>query len=395
MQAAPASYKVAGSRKETDKVNIAYRFRAYPTKEQEEYFARVFGCCRFLWNHFLADDREHYKIIGTSIGNSPADYKDIFPFLAEVDNYALCNVQKNYNKAWKAYFAGNNEMPHFKKKGKCKNSFTTNVSHGNIRPEGNGIRLPIMPGGILELLIHRGFPEGMTLKSVIVTKEPDGCYYASLLYEYPAKTTQEPLKEGRIRAVGLDMSMKELFVSSDGELGDYPRFYRQAEERLAKAQRDLSRMVPGSKHYEEQKQKVARIHAHVKHQRQDFLQKLSTDLVRRYDIICIEDLDMHAMAQALNLGKSVSDNGWGMFVHMLEYKCRNAGKFLIKIGKWVPSSQTCSVCGYKNPEVKDLSVRKWICPVCGTFHDRDQNAAQNILQEGLRIYYNEILTQAA
>ena len=383
-----ASYRVAGSRKDTDKQNIAFRFRAYPTKEQEAYFSRVFGCCRFLWNTFLGDDLEHIGVMGTRLGNTPADYKDIYPFLSEVDNYALCNVQKNYNKAWKAYYAGNNEKPGFKKKGKCKESFTTNVSHGNIRLCGDGIRLPLLPGKVLPLLMHREVPDGMKMKSVTVTREPDGSYYASILYEYEAKTTLVLEKEAPLKTVGLDMSMKELFVSSDGEMGDYPRYFRESEDRLAKAQRKLSRMEKGSNNYLRQKEKVAKIHAVIKHQRRDFLHKLSSRLVCRYDVICIEDLDMHAMAQTLNLGKSVSDNGWGTFVRMLEYKCRHAGKYIVKIGKWVPSSQACSVCGYLNKDVKDLSVRKWYCPSCGAFHDRDANAAQNILQEGLSIYYS-------
>lgn len=386
-QTTPASYKVAGSRQSVDKLNTAFRFRAFPTKNQEEYFSRVFGCCRFLWNKFLGDDKEHHEIMGTRIDNTPADYKDDYPFLSEVDSYALCNVQKNYNKAWKAYFAGNNDMPHFKKKGKCKDSYTTNFSHGNIYLVGQGIRLPKLPDGPLPLKMHRVIPEGLSLKSVTITKESDGCYYASILYEYSAKTTQISITDKGVRTVGLDMSMKELYVSSDSETADYPRFYRKAEDRLAKEQHKLSRMKRGSKHYENQKFKVAKIHAQVKHQRADFLQKLSTDLVNRYDIICIEDLDMHAMAQSLNLGKSVCDNGWGMFVQMLEYKCRRQGKLLIRIGKWVPSSQTCSVCGCINTDVKDLSIRKWMCPSCGAFHDRDRNAATNILNVGLSMCY--------
>lgn len=375
----------ATKRKNKDVEIYVFRYRAYPNKKQEIFFHKTFGCCRFLWNQYVADERDFYNIMGKRLGNTPADYKKDYSFLKEVDNYALCNVQQDYQKAISAFLQGEAGYPNFKKKGVCGNSYTTNVSHGNIMLdlEKNVIRLPKLPDEWLQLEIHRLPDTNKPLKSVTVKKEKDGCYYISIRFEGQAITKPAFSELDNIRAVGLDMSMKNLYVSSDKERGEYPRFYRKAQEKLAKEQRNLSRMQKGSHRYEQQKIKIAKLHAKIKHQRNDFLQKLSTDLVNRYDVICIEDLNMHGMAQSLHLGKSIHDNGWGMFVAMLEYKCRRANKHLVKIDKWYASSQTCSQCGHQNKEVKDLSVREWTCPVCGTHHDRDENAAENIKQKGL------------
>lgn len=363
----------------------ACRYRAYPTEEQLAYFVKVWGCCRFMWNQYVADNRDFYKIMGKKLNNSPADYKDDFPFLKEVDNYALLNTVIHYDEAMSAFFSGDSEYPKFKKKGKCQESYTTNFSHGNIVLYGDLLKVPKLPGRLLRLNVHRPVPEDGILKSVTISREPDGSIYVSILYEKAAKTTQLPVSIEDLKFIGLDMVMQGLYLSSDGECGDYPRFYRQMEEKLAKEQHKLSGMVKGSKNYEAQKEKIAAIHAKIKHQRWDFLHKLSYHLVMRYDVICVEDLDMHAMAQSLKLGKSVCDNGWGMFCQMLEYKCREHGKRFIKVDKWYASSQNCHQCGYKNKAVKDLSIRKWVCPQCGTFHDRDLNAAINIREEGKRM----------
>ncbi len=386
-----SKYHTAGSRKSSAPC-ITYKFRAYPTHEQKIFFAKSFGCCRFLWNQYVADESYYYSMMGESLDNTPADYKDDYPFLAEVDNYALNNVQLNYQNAMQAFFNGNVDYPKFKKKGKCKNPYKTNMSHNNIFLEGNMLRLPKIPGK-LELFVHREVPDDLKLKSVTVTLESDGAYYVSILYEEPARTTQAVPVSENIEAIGFDMSLPDFFVSSDGfDCHDMMHFFRKEEDRLAKAQKKLSRMQYGSNNYNRQKLKVAKIHAEIKHQRNDMFQKLSTWLVRHYDVICIEDLDMQGMAQSLNFGKSVNDNGWGMFVKMLEYKCNRAGKYFIKIDKWYPSSQTCSVCGYQNHNTKDLSVREWTCPQCGTSHNRDINAFINIRDEGLRLLYENVET---
>ena len=179
--------------------------------------------------------------------------------------------------------------------------------------------------------------------------------------------------------------MKELYKYSNGNEPQYPRYYRQAEKKLQREQRKLSLMQKGSKNREKQRKRVAKKHAKVANQRKDFLHKQSRQIANAYDCVCIEDLDMKAMAQSLNFGKSVSDNGWGMFVTFLRYKLDEQGKKLVKVDKFFASSQTCNVFGYKNRDTKNLRVREWDCPECGTHHDRDVNAAINIRNEGMRL----------
>ena len=214
-----------------------------------------------------------------------------------------------------------------------------------------------------------------------VSQSANGNYYASILYEYEEQVT--PVEPRTF--LGLDFSMHELYVSSSGERADYPRYYRKAEEKLGREQRKLSKMQKGSKNREKQRRRVGRLHGKIADQRRDFLHKRSRQITNAYDCVCIEDLDMKAMSQSMNYGKSVADNGWGLFTGFLEYKLEAEGKRLIKVGKTFASSQLCSCCGYRNPLTKDLSVRKWVCPECGASHDRDVNAAVNIRNEGMRI----------
>ncbi len=179
--------------------------------------------------------------------------------------------------------------------------------------------------------------------------------------------------------------MHGLYKDSNGDEPDYPRYYRQAEERLVKECRKLSKMQKGSNNRNKQRIKVANLYEKVTNQRRDFLHKQSRQIANAYDCVCIEDLDMKAMAQSLHFGKSVSDNGWGMFTAYLKYKLEEQGKKLVKVDKFFASSQTCNICGNKNSDTKKLSVRAWDCPKCGTHHDRDVNAAINIRNEGMRI----------
>lgn len=177
----------------------------------------------------------------------------------------------------------------------------------------------------------------------------------------------------------------ELYVDSEGIYANYPKYYRQEQLKLAREQRKFSKMEKGSKNREKQRIKLAIVHEKVANQRKDFLHKLSKKLIEKFDCVCIEDLNMKALSQVLNFGKSVMDNGWGMFVNFLDYKSKEVGKKLVKVGKYFASSQICSNCGYKNKEVKDLSIRQWKCPNCKVVHDRDINAAINIRNEGMRI----------
>lgn len=251
----------------------------------------------------------------------------------------------------------------------------------NIKLENGLLTLPKV--GKVTVKQHRQIPQDYTLKSVTVSQTPSGKYYASILYEYE-KQVQQVVPE---TFLGLDFSMCALYRDSNGNEPLYPRYYRRTEKKLAKEQRKLSHMQKGSNNRNKQRRKVARLHERIANQRKDFLHKQSRQIANAYDCVCVEDLDMKAMAQALHFGKSVSDNGWGMFLNYLTYKLTEQGKQLVKIDRFYPSSQLCSVCGYQNAETKNLSVRAWTCPQCGTHHNRDVNAAINIRNEGMRLVF--------
>lgn len=373
-------------------MNKAYRYRLYPTAEQEVMFAKTFGCVRFVYNKMLADRLEHYKTTGEHLNNTPAQYKAEFPWLKEVDCLALCNAQLNLNKAYNNFWKNRKHFGkprfHSKKGGRC--SYSTNnqinkkTQQCSIRIEGNKIRLPKV--GMVKLVMHRPLMENSTIKTVTISKTPTGKYYISILVEYE----NQILSVIPEKFVGLDFVMNGLYVASDEDDANYPHFLKKAEKRLAKAQRKLSKRQKGSHNREKQRLRVAKVHEKVANQRKDFLHKRSHYLTNHYDVVGVEDISVKAMAKhekggKLSFGKSVADNGWNMFVNMLGYKLAWQGKQLVKVDKWFPSSQLCHKCGYKNEETKNLSVREWDCPNCGKHHNRDKNAAINIREEARRI----------
>ena len=361
-------------------MNKAYKFRLYPNKEQQEYLAKCFGCTRFIYNQMLADKIEHYKKTGEMLNNTPAQYKKEYPWLKEVDSLALANAQMNLQTAYNNFFRDKKVgFPKFKSKHKSKKSYTTNNQNGNIRIEQGKIKLPKI--GWIKIKLHRQIPNTNKIKSCTISQTPTGKYYISILTEYECEI--KPVEINPNNVIGLDMDMKNLFTDSQGNRAEYPRYFRQMQDKLAKEQRKLSHCQKGSKNRNKQRLRVAKLHEKVANQRKDFLHKLSNRIANDYDMVCIEDLNMKAMSQCLNLGKSVSDNGWGMFTVFLDYKLADKGKFLSKIDKWFPSSKTCHVCGMVNKELT-LKDRNWICQ-CGTHHDRDWNSAINIRNEGLRI----------
>jgi len=360
-------------------MNKAYKFRIYPNIEQKIMFAKTFGCVRFIYNKMLSDRIAHYEATKQSLKNTPAQYKAEFPWLKEVDSLALANAQLNLNAAYKNFFTNPERgFPHFKSKKTNKASYSTNNQKGSVRIENGRIKLPKI--GFVKIKQHREIPSDWTIKTVTVSKNPADKYFVSVLFEYENQVSKITPK----KFIGLDFSMHELFVTSEGDIPEYPRFYRKALKRLAKAQRKLSLCQKGSKNRQKQRKKVALLHEKVANQRKDFLHKWSKKLADNYDAVCIEDLNMQGMSQSLNFGKSVSDNGWGMFTTFLQYKLEEHGKQLIMIDKFYPSSQICHVCGYKNEETKNLLVRDWTCPNCHEHHDRDINAAINIMEEGKR-----------
>ena len=361
-------------------MNKAYKFRMYPNWEQCTMLAKTFGCVRFLYNQMLSDKIKHYEETKQKLNNTPAQYKSKFEWLKEVDSLALANAQMNLQTAYNNFFRSPKVgFPKFKSKKSNRRSYTTNYINGNIRIENGSIKLPKV--GFVKWKQHRQIPSDYKLKSVTVSQTPSGNYYASVLFEYENQVQQiEPQT-----FLGLDFSMHELYKDSNGSEPQYPRYYRQTEKRLKREQRKLSLMQKNAKNRNKQRIKVAKIHEKAANQRKDFLHKQSRQIANAYDCICIENLDMKAMAQSLNFGKSVSDNGWGMFVAFLQYKLADMGKQLVKVDKFFASSQTCNVCGYKNTDTKNLSIRAWDCPECGAHHDRDVNAAINIRNEGMRL----------
>ena len=284
----------------------AYKFRLYPDREQAELFQKTFGCCRFLYNHMLADKTEMYEKTGKMKRLTPAGYKKDHPWLKEVDSLALANVQLHLEAAYKKYFSQEKAgHPKFKSKHRSRKSYTTNVVNGNIRIEGGKLRLP--KAGHVKIRCHREIPENYVLKSVTVSMEPSGKYYAALLYEYPVSENQAGGKNmaARERAgtagtpdvLGIDFAMQGMAVFSDGSRAGYPMYYRKAQERISREQRKLSRCRKGSRNYGKQKRILAKCYEKVRNQRKDYLHKLSRKIADVHDAAAVEDIDMKGMSR--------------------------------------------------------------------------------------------------
>ncbi|TDQ37695.1 putative transposase [Aureibacillus halotolerans] len=357
------------------KQNKAYKFRLYPTKEQEVMIRKTFGCVRFVYNKMLAERMETYERLKEDKEElkkvkhpTPAKYKNEYEWLKEVDSLALANAQLNISRAYKAFFSGIARFPKFKSK-RHKQSYTTNVVNGNIQLLDGHIKLPKLKK--VKIKQHRKIPENCKIKSCTLSMTSSGKYYISILTEYEKEIERKKIE----KVVGLDFAMNGLFVDSEGEKANYPRFYRQTLAKLAKEQRKLSRKKKGSSNGHKQRIRVATIHEKVANQRKNFLHHKSKELASTYDAVVIEDLDMKGMSQALRFGKSIADNGWGMFTSFLQYKLNEQGKHLIKIDKWYPSTKTCSSCGDTQP--MPLGIKTYVCS-CGLHLARDYNAALNI-----------------
>ena len=310
-----------------------------------------------------------------------------FPWLREVDSLALCNAQLHLQTAYKNFFRDSSVgFPKFKSKKNPVRSYTTNCVNGNITLQNGKLKLP--KAGWICIKQHRSIDDRYTLKGAAVSQEADDKYYVSLLYA--AEELEHEIRPVET-AIGLDFSMSELYVDSNGTHADYPHFFRKSQEKLAREQRRLSHCEKGSNRYMKQKKKIARLHAHIARQRKDYLHKESRKITNFYDLVCIESLNMKEMSQDSRFGKSVHDNGWGMFTYFLSYKLERAGKKLVRIDKWYPSSKICSCCGKLKKELK-LEDRMYSC-ICGNQINRDENAAINICRAGLRIWGVELDTE--
>ena len=376
------------------KMNRAIKYRAYPTPTQQVLLSKTFGCVRFIWNHMLTDAQQFLNEAGEFFIPTPAKYKKEFPFLKEVDSGALCNAQLNLKEARKRHLKNPKAVgaPKLKSKHKSKMSYTTNI-HSYVKKDGqlaktlalteNAVLLPKV--GYVKIKKHRLPGNGWRLKAATVECTRSEKYYVPLLFEFEEDI--QPIKPTKETSLGLDYSSHDFYVDSNGNVANYPRFYRQSEEKLAREQRKLSRMQFGSHNYDEQLHKVRVFQEHIANQRKNFCHTVSTVIAKRYDAVFVEDINLRGLAGSLKLGKSTNDNGFGMFRTMLEYKLTSKGKTFAKIDKWYPSSKTCSVCGFIKDDLT-LADRVWTCSACGTVHDRDHNAAINIRNVGLLGLYS-------
>lgn len=351
----------------------AYKYRIYPDAEQMQFFAKCFGCVRFVYNRMLSDRIEHYKLTGKSLNNTPAQYKSEFTWLKEVDSLALANAQMNLNTAYRNFFRDkSNGFPKFKSKKNNNFSYTTNNQKGTVYVENGYIKLPKLKSPV-KIRQHRSF-EGV-IKSCTISKAPSGKYHISILVE----TEIQKLPASDMR-VGIDVGIKDFAVLSNGEAYKNPKHLRKSEKRLAKLQRDLSRKQIGSSNRNKARIKVAKLHEKIANQRMDFLHKKSTEIIRKNQAIVIEDLKVKNLMKNHNLAKSIAEVSWSRFREMLDYKSRWYGRELIIAPPDYPSSQLCSDCGNRSSQTKDLACRVYICPECGLEIDRDYNASLNLLK---------------
>ncbi len=364
------------------------KVRLYPTPEQAELFEKTFGCCRWIWNHMLADQQRFYLETGKHFIPTPAKYKSGAPFLKEVDNQALIQEHGKLSQAFQVFFKNPEAFgcPRFKRKKDDRDSFTACnhdfTSGPTIYTTRDGVRMT--KAGIVKAVFHRR-PQGWwKLKRVTVERTRTGKFFCSILYDCGARNAK-PVPPRPEKTVGLKYSPAHFYVSDSGDTADPPQWLRQSQERLAKLQRQMARMEPGSKNHQEIVQKYRLLHEHIANQRRDFVHKESRRIANDWDAVCMRDDDLAELSRRLRRG-SAAEAGFGMFRRCLQYKLERQGKALLLTDRYFPSTRLCSACGTVQ-EAVGCKRRSWTCPACGAVHQREVNAAQNIKAQCLAQYF--------